>query len=202
MNTVSGAHADARLGANLALVLLRPGPTLRVLAADPSARSGASAVAVLGIAWSALLIALWSGGHAPSFVLLPIAREHYYALQALAMLPVLTALWWLCSEIAHRICARAGGSGSEGGVRTALGFAYAAPMLLAHILPELAAYAAGGFDVMAHVGRVSLGVAALWVWCLSAAALRIAHGVRLTVALGASFAGLFAQALAGALIIR
>lgn len=195
-------HADRRLGANLALVLIRPGSTLRALSRDSSARSGASAIAVLGIAWSALLVALWSGRHAPSVVLLPIPRDGYYAVQALLMLPVLTGLWWLHSEVAHRICAKARGSGTEAGVRTALGFAYAAPMLFAHVIPELAAYLAGGFDVMAQVGRASLGLASLWVWALSAAALRIAHGVRLPVAIGAAFAGLFVQALAGGLVIR
>jgi hypothetical protein len=196
------ARADHRLGASFVEVLLRPASALPTLARDPSARSGASAVALLGIAWSALLILLWSGGHAPSFVLLPIAPESYYVLQALAMLPILTALWWIHSEIAHRLCRAAGGSGEEGGVRTALGFAYAAPMLVAHVLPELVAYVAGGFELMAAVGRVSLALAALWVWALSAAALRIAHGVRLPVAIGASLAGLLVQALAGGLVIR
>jgi hypothetical protein len=196
------AHADQRLAASFVAVLLRPGSALSSLARDPSARSGASAIALLGIAWSALLILLWSGGHAPSFVLLPIAPESYYVLQALVMLPLLTGLWWIHSEVAHRLCRAAGGSGDEGGVRTALGFAYAAPMLVVHVLPELVAYAAGGWTLMAMVGRVSLPLASLWVWALSAAALRVAHRVSLPVAIGASLAGLVLQAIAGGLVIR
>lgn len=196
------AHADQRLAASFVAVLLRPGSALSSLARDPSARSGASAIALLGIAWSALLILLWSGGHAPSFVLLPVAPESYYVLQALVMLPLLTGLWWIHSEVAHRLCRAAGGSGDEGGVRTALGFAYAAPMLVAHVLPELVAYAAGGWTLMAMVGRVSLPLASLWVWALSAAALRVAHRVSLPVAIGASLAGLVLQAIAGGLVIR
>ncbi len=202
MTADSDAHADQRLAASFVAVLLRPRSALSALTRDPSARSGASAIALLGIAWSALLILLWSGGHAPSFVLLPIAPESYYVLQALVMLPLLTGLWWIHSEVAHRLCRAAGGSGDEGGVRTALGFAYAAPMLVAHVLPELVAYAAGGWTLMAMVGRVSLPLASLWVWALSAAALRVAHRVSLPVAIGASLAGLVLQAIAGGLVIR
>ena len=200
--TASDTHADQRLAASFVEVLVRPGSALRTLARDPSARSGASAIALLGIAWSALLILLWSGGHAPSVVLLPIAPDSYYVVQALLMLPVLTGLWWIHAEVAHRLCRAAGGSGAEGGVRTALGFTYAAPMLVAHVLPELVAYVAGGFELMATVGRVSLPLAALWVWALSAAALRVAHGVKLPVAIGAALAGLLLQAAAGGLVIR
>lgn len=194
--------ADLRLGAAFAGVLLRPGATLRALARETSARSGASAIALLGVFWSALLALLFAGGHAPSFVLLPIPPDLYYLAQALVMLPVLTALWWLSSEIAHRLARAAGGSGEEAGTRAALGFAYAAPMLVFHVLPELAAYLAGGFEAMALVGRFSLGLASLAVWALSAAALRVAHGVGLGVAALASFAGLLAQALVGALVVR
>lgn len=195
-------RADLRLGANLVGALVTPRSTLRALSREASPRSGASAIALLGTFWSVLLVLLWNGGHAPSFVLVPVPQGLYYLAQALLMLPLLTALWWLFSEIAHRICRAAGGTGTEPGTRAALGFAYAAPMLAFHVLPELVAYLTGGFDAMATTGRVSLGVASLAVWALSAAALRIGHGVRVSIAVLASFAGLLVQALAGALLIR
>lgn len=195
-------QADYRLGAHIVGVLVTPAATLRALSAQPTHRPGGSAVALLAIGWSVLLLLLWSGGHGPSVVLLPIERESYYLLQGLVMMPLLTGLWWLSSEIAHRLAVRADGQGSEAGTRSALGFAYAAPMLIAHVLPELVAYLVGGFETMALVGRITLGLASLWVWALSAAALRIAHGVRVPVAIGASFVGLFVQALAGGVIIR
>lgn len=195
-------QADYRLGAHVLGTLVRPGVTLRALAEQPTSRPGGSAVALLGVGWTLLLMALFVGGHAPSVVLLPLERESYYALQAFLMLPLLTGLWWLSSTIAHRLALAAGGTGTEGGARSALGFAYAAPMLAAHVLPELAAYGMAGFETMALVGRFSLALASLWVWALSAAALRVAHGVRLPVAIGASLAGLLAQAVVGGLVIR
>lgn len=196
------APADLRLGAHVLGILFRPRATLRVLAAQRSTRPGASAIALLGVGWTALLLLLWAGGHAPSVVLLPIPRGDYYLAQGLAMMPLLTALWWLSSQIAHRLARAAGGTGSEGGARSALGFAYAAPMLIAHVVPELVAYLAGGFETMALVGRFTLAVAALWVLALSTAALRVTHGVRVPVALGAAFVGLLAQALVGGVVIR
>lgn len=200
--TASEQHADQKLLVNLGLLLVRPRSTLRMLVRDSSARPGAAAIAVLALAWSGLLFALWQGGHAPSFTLLPIAGDNYYAVQAVLMMPLLTGLWWVHSTLAHRMCLRAGGSGAASGVRTALGFAYAAPMLFTHVLPELIAYAFGGFALMAQVGRVSLGLASLWVWALSAGALRVAHGVSAPVAIGASFVGLLVQALLGSPFIR
>lgn len=169
MSDRPSGSADLRLGAHVVRVLLSPRATLRALASETSARSGASAVALLGFAWGLLLALLWSRGHSPSFVLVPIPRDVYYLVQALAMVPLSSALWWLSSEIAHRICRAAGGTGGEAGTRAALGFAYAAPMLAAHVLPELVAFLAFGFDAMAKVGRVTLGLASLWVWALSAA---------------------------------
>jgi hypothetical protein len=190
---------DRKLAVNFFGVLVRPARTLRALGESKSSRAGLSAIALLGIFWSVFCALLFLGGHQPSFVLVPIPRDLYYAAQALLMTPVLSALFWIHSELAHRLSAR---DGTESGARTAIGFAYGAPMLIAHVAPETIAYLAGGFETMALVGRFSLPVAALWVWALSAAALRIVHGVGWPRAIGASFAGLVLQALAGALIIR
>lgn len=194
-------HADHELGAHLIGVLVRPRSTFAALTAQSTARPGASAIALLGIFWTALSVLLWNAGRAPRFVLLPIDPELYYLVQGVFVLPLVTALWWVHSEIAHRICRAAGGEGSEPGVRAALGFAYAAPMLI-HVLVELGVYFALGFEGLSLVARFSLPAASLWVWILSSLALRVAHHVSVPVAVGASFAGLFVQAAIGALVLR
>lgn len=194
-------EADFRLGETLLAVVFRPRHALDRLSREPSARPGASAIALLGIFWTALSILLWNAGRAPRFVLLPIPADMYYLAQGLFVLPLVTALWWLHSEVAHRLARAAGGEGAEPGVRAALGFAYAAPMLV-HVLVELGVYLALGFDGLTAVARISLPAAALWVWALSAATLRIAHRVSTPVAIGAAFAGLLLQALLGALVLR
>jgi hypothetical protein len=193
--------ADLHLGENLLGTMFRPRRTLEALTRQPKARPGASAIALLGIFWTALSILLWNAGRAPRFALLPIPPDLYYLVQGLLVLPIVTALWWLFSEIAHRLCRAAGGEGHEAGVRAALGFAYAVPML-AHVLVELCVYLALGFEGLAVVARFSMPIAALWVWALSALTLRIAHRVSTPVAVGAAFAGLLVQAAAGALVLR
>lgn len=193
--------ADHRLGENVIGALIRPRATFAELARQNTARPGASAIALLGVFWTALSILLWNAGRSPRFVLLPIPPDLYYLAQGLFVLPLVTALWWVHSEIAHRICRAAGGEGAEPGVRAALGFAYAVPMLV-HVLVELGVYFALGFEGLSAVARISLPAASLWVWILSAAALRIAHRVSIPVAIGAAFVGLFVQAAIGALVLR
>jgi hypothetical protein len=195
-------EADQQLAKHFVGMVLRPASTLRVLGAQTKARPGASAVALLGIFWTGLAVLLWIDHHEPAHVLVPIPRSWYYLCEGLVLTPLLTGLWWLSSELAHRICARAKGEGSEAGTRAALGFAYAVPMLFAHVLPELVAYFVAGFGVLAIVNSITFGIAAIWVWALSAAALRVIHRVSVPIAIGASVVALMAQALVGALLIR
>lgn len=198
---MNDARADLRLGEAFLGVLVRPRATFARLAEEPNARAGASAIALLGFAWSVLSILLFVAGHAAPVVLLPIAPEDYYLAQGILVLPILTALWWLHSEVVHAIARRLRGTGTEGGTRAALGFAYAAPMLI-HVLAELSAYLAAGLEGLRVVARVSLPLAALYVWALSAVAVRASHRVGIVAAIGASFTGLVLQALLGALVLR
>ena len=193
--------ADGRLGEHLLGTLLRPRATFEALGHEESARAGASAIAVLGIPWGILCVLLWSAGVAPPFVLLPIPGDLYYLVQALLTLPILTGLWWIFGEIAHRLCRAAGGEGEEPGVRAALGFGYAAPMLL-HVGTELGAFTLGGAAALRLVAPLSLPAASLLAWALCALALRVTHRVSVPVAIGASFVGLLVQATAGALVLR
>jgi hypothetical protein len=190
-----------RLGEHLIGTLLRPRATFEALGHEKSARAGASAIAVLGIPWGILCVLLWSAEVEPAFVLVPIPGDLYYLTQALLTLPILTGLWWIFGEIAHRLCRAANGTGEEAGVRAALGFAYAAPMLV-HVATEIVAFALGGTDALRVVAPFSLPAASLLAWALSALALRVTHRVSVPVALGASFVGLFVQAVAGALVLR
>ena len=177
--------------------LARPAATFRGLA-GARARDGAAAIALLGIFWGLFSFLLWSSGRSPHAVLLPIPLRDYYLVQGLVMLPVLTGLYWIYSELAYRL---AGARGPEPGVRAALGYAYALPMLV-HVGLESAVYLLVGFESLALVAALSLPLASLWVWALSARALRELSGASWPRAIGAAFAGLFVQAAAGALVLR
>lgn len=194
-------HVDRPLADWLLGTLLRPRATLDALSRQPAWTTGASAVAWLGLTWAALSVLLWNAGRAPRFVFLPIPADHYYLVQAVIVLPVMTALWWLYSEVAHRLCRAAGGEGSEAGVRSALGFAYAVPMMV-HVGLELIVYLCVGFSGLSLVARFSMPLAALWVWALSALTLRVTHRVAWSRAAWVSFVALSVQAFAGATLLR
>ena len=190
--------ADRHLADTLLGVLVRPRATFAAMATQRSARPGASAIALLGMLWGLLCFLLWSGRHAPHAVFVPLPPQDYYLYQGLTMLPVLTALWWLFSEVAHRL---AGGEGTEAATRAALGFAYAVPMSV-HVSAELIAYAVAGFDALGRTAMISMPLASLWVLGLSARALHVLHAISPRRAFWAAFAGLLVQALVGALILR
>lgn len=177
--------------------LFRPRRTFAELGALASSKHGGAGIALLGMLWGLLSFLLWSSGREPPFVLVPIPQGQYYLVQGLFMLPLVTALWWLYSEVAFRLA----GADREPGTRTALAFAYAVPMLV-HVSLEMLVYLLGGFERLAPFTAVALPLASLWVWALASLALRALHGVSWPRAIGASFAGLFVQAAAGALILR
>jgi len=189
--------ADEHLLDTLFGTLIRPRKTFAEFAGQRSARPGATAIAVLGMFWGLFSFLLWSSGRSPHAVLLPVPPQHYYLFQGLVMLPLLTALWWLYSEVSHRL---AGGT-PEAGTRAALGFAYAVPMTV-HIGVEMLAYLLLGFDELALVAMISLPLASLWVWALSSLALRELHHTPWPRAIAAAFAGLLVQAVSGSLILR
>lgn len=177
--------------------LTRPARTFLGLAESRSSKHGAAAVALLGMFWGLLSFLLWSSGRPPHGIWLSVDPQQYYLWQGLLMLPVLTALWWIFSEIAHRLA----GPGPEAGTRNALGFAYAVPMLV-HVAVEMTVYLLVGWDRLPIAAAISLPAASLWVWALAALALRVLHRASWPRAIAASFLGLAVQAAAGALVLR
>jgi hypothetical protein len=173
----------------------------RALDRDRSARSGAWALVFVGLTWSALLLALDRGGHAPSFVLGPLPKERYYAAQALFVTPLLVLLAAVLAVVAHGAARALGGCGRLAQGAGRLGLALAAPLLL-YVLVDAAVYAAAGFGALGPVARVGLPFAFLWTLALSALALRRVYGLRLGRALLAAFAGLLAAGALGGPFLR
>lgn len=181
--------------------LARPRRTFARLREAPTTRSGAAAVALTGMGWGALSLLLWSAGRPARFVLLPVGGHDWYLIQGVLMLPVLTILWWVFASVAHRLARALGGEGPREGTFAALGFAYALPLGL-HVGAEMTAYLFFGFEALGMVARVSMPVAALWVWALSAGALRVIHRIGVARAVAASLAGLLVQLVLGAPVLR
>lgn len=182
-------------------MLVSPTAVAGDIRASPRASDGAYAVLQLGVAWSALSLWLYLEGHGPSFSLLPIAKGDYYLAQAVFVVPLTLALWWLMSTIACAV-ARAREPERRAAAFSALGHAYAAPLLFAFILVDAVIFGAAGFAAMGRYIRFYAPIAPIWALVAATRALRNALGVTTGRALAACALAMLAQALVGGVFLR
>ncbi|MBX3249536.1 MAG: hypothetical protein KF901_20330 [Myxococcales bacterium] len=175
----------------------------RVANAERPHRAGGLALIAQGLLSAALLAWLAIDGHAPSGPLVvPIPRADYYAAEALFVLPV-RALMALAFALASRSLARAlGGHGALGASFGTGALALAVPNVALWVVPDLVVYGAAGFDALAPAMRFYVPLSLAWTVSLAVVAVRATHGLSLPRAVAAAFAGLAAQALVGAPLLR
>jgi hypothetical protein len=165
-------------------------------------RTGAAAVLLAGLAWAAFCLQLAGDAHAPSRVLVPIARQDYYRAQALFVVPVLFVSWALCAVVSAWVARGARGAGAGAPSAGPIGVALAAPLLVLFLGPDAVAYALHGFGALGKVVRVTAPLALVATIALIARVLRATHQVSRRRAWAAAAAGVIAQALLGAPLLR
>ena len=160
---------------------------------------GRAAVPVLaaGLAWGGLCLWLYAEEHQPSAVLLPIPRESYYAWQALFVVPLLVLQHWVLAWAARLLVP---------GLHwwdacTVTGPAFGL-VLLGYVAIDAALFATGGFDALTAAARWLGPAVALVLWTAVAAALRQRTDAGWGRALLASLAGLIAQGIVAAPLLR
>jgi hypothetical protein len=164
-------------------------------------RSGALFVLAAGGAWALLCAALAIAGHSPSVAVVPIPREHYYAAQAVFVVPLLLVSWLLCSTIAERVGRFLGGQGGFVPAANGIAPALALPLIVVFVVPDAIAWALLGFDGLGAVVRVTGPLSFLAMLVLATMAVRAASSLSYGRAFVAAFAGVFVQgALAGVLL--
>lgn len=179
-----------------------PRKTLRDLS-EQRARTGATAAATLGAIWGLFSLALYLGGHAPSVTLVPIAAERYYLAQAVFAVPLWLVLWRVASTVAHRCAVRLGGVPDQGkAVAAIMGHALAAPMIALFLLPDVLVYATLGFEALGRAMRWYAPLGPLVAWAMASYGLKVSHDLSTGRAIVAAFAGLLAQAVVGAPLLR
>lgn len=164
--------------------------------------SGAAAVLAAGATWALLCALLAAAGHAPSFTVLPIPRETYYRVQAIAVVPILLGLWALCAAVASRVAHALGGSGDALRAAGPLGLALGGPLLGAFLLPDLVVYLTAGFAALAPLVRVTAPLSFALTLLAATFAVATSHGLPRGRAFVAAAAGVIAQAALGAVILR
>ncbi|MEM9191655.1 MAG: YIP1 family protein [Myxococcota bacterium] len=155
-----------------------------------------------GLGWAGLYLMLALGGEAPSRVLLPIDRGHYYFFEALMIGPWLVGLWLVGAELSLRVGRWLGGDGSRGAVRAVLAPAQAVPLLLCLVLPETLAYLAFGFPGLGKVARVAGPVLLLLTFGLVGIGLAAALRISRPRAFGVAALVLIAQGVLSGPLVR
>jgi hypothetical protein len=155
-----------------------------------------------GLGWALFCLLLWSGGHAPSRVLLPLPRESYYLFQAAVVIPVLFGSWWLASRVAHRVATALGGSGTLPDCAEGLALSLAPPIALLVVVPDVVVYLAWGFGALGRLIRVTAPLSGVLTLVLATRAMRRAHALGSGRAFVAGAAGVVTQALLGGAVLR
>lgn len=186
-----------------AAVLFRPARAFARLAADPSPRFGLGCGLLLGATWAALAAALAAGGHRPSMTRgLPVAADDYYAIAALYLAPLWVGLTALTAAVAHAVARGLGGHGVMPASLGAIGAAYALPLWLVFVLPDVAVFALAGHAALGVAMRITGPIALGWVTVRTVQAIGAVHGIGRGRALIAALVAAVAQAVPAALLVR
>lgn len=168
----------------------------------PSLGRSVAWVASAGLAWALLCGWLAVEGHAPSVTLIPIPRESYYAAQAVFAAPLILAQFALLGALTHRVARALGGSSSLRDTYTALGPAFASPIILLIVIPDVIVLTTAGFAALGSLVRVTAPLLALTTWVTVTVAVRRVCALSAGRAALAAVVGLVAQAALGAPFLR
>lgn len=180
--------------------LWRPRRTMETLAEAPS-RQGAAGALALGVGWAGFSLLLYVGGHAPSVTLVPIGPERYYLAQAGFAIPLWLMLWVVAGRVSA-VAATALGGARRPWPGAVMGYALASPMIALFLLPDIAVYLVAGHDGLGAAMKYYAPVAPLTAWALATVGLARRYELSRGRAVLAAFAGLLAQALVGAPLLR
>jgi hypothetical protein len=173
---------------------------------DPAPSSPASLERALlwplaaGAGHALLSLVLALGGERPSGPT-PFGGSHFAA-QALFASMLVPALWWILGTVAHGVSRLLGATRERSVTLVALAPAFAAPWLLTLVAPELLVYLVSGMGGLRSALRFLAPLTAVLELALCARALRRAHALSPARAGLAALAGLIAQALVGASVLR
>lgn len=183
-------------------VLRNPRSAMIDVARRGNAREGQAAMLVLGAVHAAFSLLLYLSGHSPRRGIPGLAGESHYLYQAIFIIPLYCVLFWIGGLVAHSTARRLSGAGSRPASLAVFGVAYAIPMIVLFLLPDIAVFLALGFGAIGKAMRWYAPVAAIACMWLGAVGLSRVHGIKTRYATVAVFTGFVAQALVGGFFLR
>lgn len=183
-------------------VFLHPRAAIADIAARGQVRDGIAAMLVLGVLHAGFSLALYLAGHAPKIGTLGFDRGNHYLVQAVFVLPLYTVLSWIGGRIAHAIALRLLGSGSREASLAVFGVAYALPMIVFFLIPDIFVFGLFGFAAIGKAMRWYAPIAAITCVWLGAVGFSRAHNLTMGRAALAVFIGFVAQVMLGGAFLR
>ena len=158
---------------------------------------GAASVVGMALLFAAFDVWLYLDGHQPSFTGNGIGAEHYYLWQAVFLTPLMFIGWLLFGGVAHATAQKLGdGDGDLSATAARLGRFYGASIGLLYVLPDIIAYAIGGFDALAPVMKVTTPLCFFALVTLSTWSVHASHEISWPGAVVSVFSGLIVQGVA------
>ncbi len=183
-------------------VLRSPRSAMVDVASRGQLREGQAAMFVLGAVHAGFSLLLHFAGHAPRMGIPGLARENHYLFQAIFVIPLYFVLFWMGGFVAHVTARRLSGSASRDASLAVFGIAYAIPMTLLFLVPDVAVFLTLGFGALGKAMRFYAPIAAITCVWLGAVGLSRVHSIGTGRATVAALAGFFAQALVGGFFLR
>lgn len=183
-------------------ILRSPRTAIADVAARGAQREGLSAILVLGVLHAGFSLLLYWGGHAPRRGIPGFAREPHYLWQAIFIIPLYLLLFGLGALVTHGLARKFSGSGSRQASLAVFGVAYAIPMIVFFIVPDIIVFLTLGFSFMGKAMRFYAPIAALTCLWLGAWGIFRAHKLGPGRATFVVFIGFFVQSLVGSVFLR
>ncbi len=164
--------------------------------------AGVWPVLFAGVVWATFCVWLALDGREPSFVGNPLPPAQYYWWQAGFVTPLLLVSVALFAGLCHTGASWFGGDGTFTKTLGGVGYAYAVPLVVVFLIPDVVMYRLGGFAELPHLLRVSGPVTALWVVFLSSAAVARAQRISFWGAAAVVAPAFVVQGLLAGLFVR
>lgn len=187
---------------SLSALLLAPRSAMAAVAARADTREGLRPMLLLGVLHAAFSLLLFLAGHAPKMGIPGLPRETHYLIQAVFLVPLYLVLWQIGARVAHALARLSNTPERRPAALAVFGVAYAAPMILLFLVPDILVFALLGFDRIGKLMRYYAPLAAASSVTLGALGLRSAFSIGNGRAFFASLAGFLAQAVVGGVFLR
>lgn len=166
-------------------------------------RRGVGFALLAGLAWALFLLGLGHAGEEPSGpLILPIPRASYYQVEAALVIPVRLLAVTLFAGVAHRLLGQRGEEGAFGAAFAIVALAAEGSALLFWLLPDVVAYASGGFDLLGAVVRAAAPTTAVATLAFATRSFRRVFEVSPGRAFGAALAGFVVAGVLSGLVLR